>query len=238
MIAAPRPKGRLHRSTWVAAGIATLLVLLVNVRGRSLSLANFVPEYEWLRYKLEDTGEFGGRGILEHGWPLVYLSVLRFVRGISIGSIAQGAGFLAAQRGTCCGSAAPGWPATWCRRHSAGGDCRRRSWRRGRLKASRGCSSSISSELFVLTTLVAIVLGWLVKPSRKNGFREGIRGRREAPEEATVCIGGRVGRHGSAPRRSRPLSPLRPGRFDYCPARIPVTSSKRQTGEARSAAGL
>ncbi len=74
MTAAPRPKRRLHPSTWVAAGIATLVVLLANLPGQVAFVPqHFVPGYEWLPYHVEDTGAIRDSWVLEHGWPFTYL---------------------------------------------------------------------------------------------------------------------------------------------------------------------
>ncbi len=178
--AAPRPKRRLHPSTWVAAGIAALVVLLANLPGQVAFVPQlFVPEYDWLPGKVMDVGVFRYSWILEHGWPFVYLwrscdsywgyplpqeracwllseDVLRFSGARLAGDVAVGAVLVAIAAALF------------------------EAWRRRRARLLQ----FHLSELFVLTTLVSIVLGWLV--SEEKRFEKESAAAEVAAEEATV----------------------------------------------------
>ena len=46
------------------------MVLLANLPGQVAFVPQlFVPEYDWLQYKVEDTGAIRDSWVLEHGWP-------------------------------------------------------------------------------------------------------------------------------------------------------------------------
>ena len=170
--AARRPKWRLHPSTWVAAGIATLAVLLANVPGQVTFVSQlFVPGYEWMPYRFECVGSIRDSWVLEHGWPFTYLwrpldsysdfpldafpKERAFPEELAFWRLNEDVGRFSGVR--LAGDVAVGAVLT------AIAAALFEAWRR---RCARLLQFHLS-EWFVLTTLVAVVLGWLVSEQKR-----------------------------------------------------------------------